>query len=152
MILLILFMISPQQYAISFLDKFTELCHVCRSGQLDLLKEFIYFHREMLHYQHPPKFTSILHEAVEGDQPDVIQLLLLHGFNPNVRARGDLTPLHLAVLKGHDGCVRALIENGADVTLKDDQGQDAAAKAEQHSKRRESILKLLRSKGMSIVL
>ena len=68
----------------------------------------------MLHYQHPPSFTSALHEAVEGDQPDVIQLLLLHGFNPNVRARGGLTPLHLAVIKAEAGCVRALIDNGAD--------------------------------------
>ena len=104
-------------------------------------------YKEILTYQSPPSFTSVLHEAVEGDQPNVIQLLLLHGFNPDVRARGGLTPLHLAVLKGYVGCVRALIESGADIRLKDDLGQDAIAKAELRSKKRESVLKLLRSKG-----
>ena len=136
-----------QQYATAFLNQFAELCQICRSGQLDLLKEFIYYRRELLHYQHPPSFTSILHEAVDGNQPDVIELLLLHGFNPNVRARGGLTPLHLAVIKSEANCVRALIDNGADITLKDDQGQDAVNKAEQRNKKREAVLKLLRNKG-----
>ena len=77
----------------------------------------------------------------------MIQLLLLHGFNPDVQARGGLTPLHLAVLKGYVGCVRALIENGADISLIDFLGQDAIAKAELRSKKYYAVLKLLRSKG-----
>ena len=91
-----------------------------------------------------------MHEAVDGDQPDVVQLLLLHGFNPNVRARGGLTPLHLAVIKAEAGCVRALIENGADMNIRDERGQDAIAKAELHSKKSKSVLKLLHSKGKKI--
>ena len=107
----------------------------------------MYYHKELLHYQPPPSYTSILHEAVDGDQPDVVQLLLLYGFNPDLRARGGLTPLHLAVIKANAGCIRALIDNGADITQKDDQGQDAITKAEQRNKKREAALKLLRSKG-----
>ena len=121
-----------------------------RNGHLNRLKEFLYYNKEILTYQPPPSFTSVLHEAVEGDQPDVIQLLLLHGFNPDVRARRGLTPLHLAVIKCQVGCVRALIENGADISLRDDLGQDAIAKAELRSKKRYAVLKLLRSKGKII--
>ena len=76
-----------------------------------------------------------------------VQLLLLRGVNPDVRARGGLTSLHIAVSKCQVGCVRALIENGADITVRDDLGQDAIAKAELRSKKREAVLKLLRSKG-----
>ena len=91
-----------------------------------------------------------MHEAVDGDQPDVIQLLLLHGFNPNVQSKGGLTPLHLAVAKGQVGCVRALIDNGADIMVKDNQGQDAIDKAELHIKKTAAVLKYLRSKGKSL--
>lgn len=92
-----------------------------------------------------------MHEAVESNQPDVIQLLLLHGFNPDVRAKGGLTPLHLAVTNGQVECVRALVENGADVSVRDNQGQDAITKAEQRSKKRDSeaVVKYLSSKRKS---
>ena len=88
-----------------------------------------------------------MHESVEGDQPDVVQLLLLHGLYPDMRAKGGLTPLHLAVTRAQIGCVRALIENGTDISIRDESGQDAIAKAELRSKKREAVLKLLRSKG-----
>ena len=98
-----------------------------------------------------PKGTTLLHEAVDGDQPDVVQLLLLHGFNPDMQAKGGLTPLHLAVSKCSVGNVHVLIENGADISIQDDQGQDTITKAELRSKKCEAILKLLRSKGKIIV-
>ena len=132
---------------IALQNQFADLCRVCRNGELDLLKEFLYYKKEILTYQPPPSYTSVLHEAVEGDQPDVIQLLILHDFNPDVQARGGLTPLHLAVIKAKISCVHALIKNGADLSKRDEQGQDAIAKAKL-SKKREGVLNLLRSKGM----
>ena len=134
------------QHGIVLQNQFAELCHICRNGQLDLLKEFLYYNKEILNYS-TPKGNTILHEAVEGDQPDVVQLLLLHGLHPDMRAKGGLTPLHLAVTRAQIGCVRTLIENGADISIRDQSGQDAIAKAELRSKKREAILKLLRSKG-----
>ena len=114
-----------------------------------MLFRSLYYKKEIISYQPPSSYTSVLHEAVEADQPDMIQLLILHGFNPDVRAKGGLTPLHLAITKAKVSCVRALVENGADMSMRDKQGQDAIAKAER-SKKRESILKLLRSKGMTL--
>lgn len=97
------------------------------------------------------KGATLLHEAVDADQPDIVQWLLLHGVNADVRARGGLTSLHIAVSKCQVGCVRALIENGADITIRDDLGQDAIAKAELRSKKREPVLKLLRSRGKAMI-
>ena len=125
---------------------------MCRNGELDLLKEFLYYKKEILTYQPPPSYTSVLHEAVEGDQPDVIQLLILHGFNPDLQAKGGLTSLHLAVTKEKLSCVRALIDSGADMSIRDDRGQDAINKAEIRSKKSKSVLNLLHSKGMLLNL
>ena len=93
-----------------------------------------------------------MHEAVEGDQPDVIQLLILYGFNPDLQAKGGLTALHLAVTKEKLSCVRALIDSGADMSIRDDRGQDAINKAEIRSKKSKSVLNLLHSKGMLLNL
>lgn len=130
-------------------NRFADLWRMCREGQLDQLKEAFYFDRDVINYFNirTLKGVTLLHEAVDAEQPDVVQLLLLHGVNPDLRARGGLTPLHVAVSKCSVGCVRALIENGADISMRDEGGQDAIAKAELRSKKREAILKLLRSKG-----
>ena len=111
-----------------------------------MLKDALHYDKDILNYSTTKGFT-LLHEAVDADQPDVVQLLLLYGLNPDVRVKGGLTPLHMAVSKCQVGCVRALIENGADITVRDDQGQDAIAKAELRGKKYESVLKILRSKG-----
>ena len=130
-------------------NRFADLYRMCREGQLHHLKDALHYERDILTYFtiRTLKGATLLHEAVDADQPDVVQLLLLHGVNPDARARGGLTPLHIAVSKCQVGCVRALIENGADITMRDDLGQDAIAKAELRSKKREAVLKLLRSKG-----
>lgn len=130
-------------------SRFADLCRICREGLLEQLKGILHYERDVSNYLtiRTLKGSTVLHEAVDADQPDVVQLLLLHGVNPDLRARGGLTPLHIAVSKCHVGCVRALIENGADITMRDDLGQDAIAKAELRSKKREAVLKLLRSKG-----
>ena len=105
--------------------QFAYLYLICREGQVHQLKDSLHYERDILNY-----FTiktlngvTLLHEAVDADQPDIVQLLLLHGVYPDVRARGGLTPLHIAVSKCYVGCVRALIENGADITVRDDLDQ-----------------------------
>ena len=49
-------------------------------------------------------------------------------------------------MKGYANCVRMLLEADAKIRLEDALGCDAFAKAER-SKRREAVLRLLRSKG-----
>lgn len=130
---------------------FADLYRICREGQLNELRNALYYEKNIVDYftiRTAPKGYTLVHEAVEADQPDVVQMLLLHGVPPNERGKGGVTPLHLACSKSHVGCVKALLENGADLTLRDDIGHDALAKAEvRNSKKREAVMKLLRSKG-----
>ena len=129
---------------------FSELYHICKEGNLNNLREALSYEKKILEYFNVKTLRgyTLLHEAVDADQPDVVQMLLLHGVSPDLRAKGGVTPLHLACSKSLVGCVKALLENGADITLTDDLGHDAQAKAEvRSSRKREAVMKLLRSKG-----
>lgn len=129
---------------------FAELYRICREGHLDELRSALYYEKKILDYfsVRTLRGFTLLHEAVEADQPDVVQMLLLHGVSPDLRAKGGVTPLHLACSKSLVGCVQALLENGADITLRDDLGSDAQSKAEvRSSKKRVAVMKLLRNKG-----
>ena len=130
---------------------FAELYRICREGHLKELREALNYEKNILAYfrVRSQRGYTLLHEAVEADQPDLVQLLLVHGVCPNERARGGATPLHLACSKSLVDCVRALLENGADPFLKDDLGMDAQGKAETRNiKKREAVMKLLKSKGI----
>ncbi len=128
----------------------TDILRICREGQKEQLRAVMNYEKDVLKYfqLRTPKGYTPIHEAVDADQPDIVQMLVLYGVSPNIRARGGLTPLHLAASKVSEGCVRALVDNGADITLKDDLGQEAIHKAGQRSSRkRENVVKLLQSKG-----
>lgn len=127
---------------------FSELTRFCREGLCSELRYALYYEKEIsVHVAgRTLRGNTLLHEAAECDQPDIVQLLLIHGFSPNVRAKAGLTPLHIAASKGYVGCVKALLENNADVTLRDDVGHDAFMKAER-SKKKDEIQRLLASKG-----
>ena len=127
---------------------FNDLTRFCREGLYAELRYALYYEKDVstLITGRTWRGNTLLHEAVECDQPDIVQLLLLHGLKPNFRAKGGATPLHIAAAKGYVGCVKALLENDADVTARDDGGQDAFTKAER-SKKKDVVLRLLASKG-----
>lgn len=57
--------------------------------------------------------------------PDIASLLIAFGANINFKDKNGLTPLILAVGKGHLEMVKLLLSNQADVTLKDNRGRNA---------------------------
>ncbi len=64
---------------------------------------------------------TVLHVAVNRDNPDAVKLLIEHGADPNAQSKRGVTPLHLAA----DNAVlaRLLIEHGARVDLLDEKGR-----------------------------
>ena len=51
------------------------------------------------------------------------------------------TPLHCALTRGHEDAVRLLVQNGADIKVKDEDGKTAENLAKEHSKLMLNIVK-----------
>ena len=126
-----------------------DLLRWCREGSLSKLRDAFYYEANILSYFSAKtlKGNTLLHEAVEAAQPDVIQLLIQHGVPPDVKGKNGVTPLLLAASKGHVQCVYSLLMGGADVFAEDDFAHNAIYKAERSRQKRDAILRLLRSKG-----
>ena len=54
-----------------------------------------------------------LHYACQLDYPDVADILLQHGADPNAVSKINDTPIHCAIQNGNAGLVNLLIEHGA---------------------------------------
>jgi hypothetical protein len=64
-----------------------------------------------------------LFSAIRQDDPDIVrQLLLEKSVDINVRGKGGQTPLMHAVLGGMEKSVKVLLEEGADVTIGENDG------------------------------
>ncbi len=61
-----------------------------------------------------------VHQAATSGSPDVLQLLLAAGADPDAAESTDrLTPLHIAAGRGHEQIVKGLLEAGADPAIRD---------------------------------
>lgn len=63
-----------------------------------------------------------LHQAVEANRLDIIQLLLTAGFNVNTQNNEGETPLHIACRWHYLDILQTLIATGADVNVTDNDG------------------------------
>jgi ankyrin repeat protein len=66
-----------------------------------------------------------LHSAAAGGHRKIVQLLLDHNADPNLREQGGFTPLHAAAQNGDVEILRALLMGGADLTNKSTEGKTA---------------------------
>lgn len=67
--------------------------------------------------------TTPLHSAVEMNNIKVVNLLLAHGADPNIREQRGFTPLHVAAQNGNTDIIRILLFGGADMDIRSDDGQ-----------------------------
>lgn len=58
--------------------------------------------------------TPFLH-AVFQENYEIAKILIMNGSNVNAKGYMDITPLHLALSRGHKKLIKLLLENGADV-------------------------------------
>jgi len=67
-----------------------------------------------------------LHYAASGGQAQIISILLEHSAYIDAESPNGSTPLMMAAMYGNAECVKTLLEAGADPTLKNQQGLNAA--------------------------
>src|SRR5205814_8312582 len=66
-----------------------------------------------------------LHYAVSGNQPELVELLLEHGANPDTTYGDGLTALHLAAGRGYSRIAAALVAHGAKIDVRSNSGATA---------------------------
>ena len=64
-----------------------------------------------------------LHIASEEGHKEIVEVLLKHSADPNIKNRWDNTPLLMASFKGHKDIVELLLKHGADPNVKDQWGE-----------------------------
>ncbi|KAF5273684.1 hypothetical protein FQA39_LY07374 [Lamprigera yunnana] len=67
---------------------------------------------------------GLIHWAADRGHSDIMEALILHGANVNLRDAEMQTPLHYAAFCGHMDCINVLLKNNANLTFKDQNGSD----------------------------
>ena len=73
--------------------------------------------------------VSALHSAAAARRPDIVEMLLAKGANPNVRAAGDVTVFHEAGATGQIEVAEMLLKRGGDINATDSSGKTPLAYA-----------------------
>lgn len=75
--------------------------------------------------------VSALHSSTAARRPDIVEMLLTAGANPNLRAGGGITVFHEAGATGQLDVAEMLLKRGGDINAADDQGKTPLAYAEE---------------------
>jgi uncharacterized protein len=67
--------------------------------------------------------AAALQSAAAAGHTKIVELLLKHKADPNIREQGGYTPLHAAAQNGDRQTIRALLYGGADLALQSDDGK-----------------------------
>eukprot|EP00826_Nyctotherus_ovalis_P001617 TRINITY_DN10269_c0_g5_i8.p3 TRINITY_DN10269_c0_g5~~TRINITY_DN10269_c0_g5_i8.p3 ORF type:complete len:190 (+),score=45.63 TRINITY_DN10269_c0_g5_i8:170-739(+) len=92
---------------------------------------------------------NLLHLAVCYNKTKLLRWLLLNGFDVNGRTKAGDTALHLAVEATALDCLKELINNKADMELRDD-GEEVTAFLKAVQLKQVSAVKLLASSGANV--
>jgi len=106
-------------------DGFTALHLASFFGHPDIVRRLLDHGVDVEPVADNPSKVRPLHSAVAGRSPEVVDLLLQGGADPNVRQEGGFTPLMGAAAAGCEEMVRRLLEAGAEKGARTDDGKTA---------------------------
>lgn len=93
-----------------------------KMNQTSIITEYARNYIHLIDLQDKNGFTLLAY-AVQMGREEIVDILLRNDANPNIQInQGQMTPLHLAVLKNHKKIQDLLVEAGADESIKDSQG------------------------------
>jgi uncharacterized protein len=89
--------------------------------------------------------VSALHSAAAARRPDIAELLLAKGANPNLRAEAGVTVLHEVAITGQIDLAEMLLKHGADPSVQDNSGKTPLAHAV--ASKKDAMVTWLRDRG-----
>jgi ankyrin repeat protein len=96
----------------NYSDEYTALQLASRLGHTKVV-QLLLESGASVNYNAKPLYKTPLYEASESGNVDVVDVLLAHKADPDLRSNGE-SPLRVAVLNGHVAVAQALISAGAD--------------------------------------
>jgi ankyrin repeat protein len=104
-------------------DGWTPLALAAHFGSVEVAQHLLVSGAEVKTVSRNALANTPVHAAVAGNQPEIVDLLLGHGADPNAVDANGWTPLNIAAHAGHLDLVRRLLDAGADATIANHDGQ-----------------------------
>jgi len=104
-------------------DGFQPLGLACFFGHLDTAEYLVKAGASMNTLSNNELKAAPIHSATTGGHCKIVEILLQHGADPNIREQGGYSSLHIAAQNGDEKMIRVLLFGGADIHLKSDDGK-----------------------------
>jgi ankyrin repeat protein len=124
-------------------DGWTPLALAAHFGSVDVAQHLLASGADVKAVSRNALANTPLHAAVAGNQPELVDLLLQHGSDPNATDANGWTPLNLAAHAGSIELVQRLLAAGADVTIANQEGNTPLDVARQQG--HEEVIGLLQT-------
>ena len=114
---------DPQLVNAYAVDGFQALSLACYFGHYDVAEYLIKAGAPVNSFSRNKLRAAPLQSAAAAGHTKIVDLLLKHKADPNIREQGGYTPLHAAAQNGDRETIRALLYGGADLSLQSDDGK-----------------------------
>jgi uncharacterized protein len=114
---------DPQLVNASAEDGFQALGLACYFGHYDVAEYLVKAGAPINAKSRNDLQAAPIQSAAAARRAKIVELLLKHKADPNVREQGGYTPLHAAAQNGDQETIHALLYGGADLTLQGEDGK-----------------------------
>jgi uncharacterized protein len=104
-------------------DGFQALGLACYFGHVDVAEYLVKAGAPVNSPSRNDLKAAPIQSAAAAGHVKIVELLLKHKADPNIREQGGYTPLHAAAQNGDREMIRTLLYGGADLTLQSDDGK-----------------------------